>query len=276
MRDCVLVTGATGFVGVQVVKALCAQKRRVRAVVRPGKEHLLADKGLSVETIVTQDLFVEGADWWKAAYADVDTVVHAAWYAEVGKHQNSPKNVDCLLGTLTAGKEAVANHVRRFVGIGTFSEYDAKYGASLSVDMPLLPTNIYESTKVAAFYVLRDLFKISEREFLWCRLFSLYGEGEDPRRILAYVRQQLSAGQVAELTDGHQVRDFLDVAEAGQQIVEAALGTKQGAVNICSGIPATIRYVVERIADEYGRRDLLHFGVRQRSATDPLVTVGVK
>jgi dTDP-6-deoxy-L-talose 4-dehydrogenase (NAD+) len=275
-RDCILVTGATGFVGRQVVKALCEQKKRVRAVVRPGKEQILSEMGLSVETIATSDLFAEGSDWWQAVYQDVDTVIHAAWYAEPVEHIHSLKNIECLVGTIRAAQEAVSQGVRRFVGIGTFSEYDPQYGASLRKDSPLLPMTLYTSAKVAAFYVLRDLFKQSETEFAWCRLFSLYGEGEDPRRVLAYVRNQLSAGRVAELTDGIQVRDFLDVSEAGRQVAEAALGTVQGAMNVCSGIPTTIRALAESIADEYGRRDLLRFGVRSRHSADPLVMVGVR
>ena len=44
-------------------------------------------------------------------------------------------------------------------------------------------------------------------------------------------------------------------------IADAALGHVQGPVNICSG-SRTVRALAERIADEYGRRDLLRFGAR--------------
>ena len=74
-------------------------------------------------------------------------------------------------------------------------------------------------------------------EFAWCRLFYLYGEGEDERRLVPYLRAKLRAGEPAELTSGEQIRDYLDVRDAGRMIVEAALGTVQGPVNICSGMP---------------------------------------
>ena len=45
-------------------------------------------------------------------------------------------------------------------------------------------------------------------------------------------------------------------------IANEAMGARQGAVNICSGVPVTVREIAEKIADEYGRRDLLHFGAR--------------
>jgi dTDP-6-deoxy-L-talose 4-dehydrogenase (NAD+) len=113
-------------------------------------------------------------------------------------------------------------------------------------------------------------------EFLWCRLFYLYGEREDPRRLISYLRSTLAGGKPAELSSGSQIRDFLDVAEAGQMIAENALGNQQGAINICSGIPVTVRQIAEKIADEYGRRDLLKFGARPDNLVDPPCVVGVK
>jgi nucleoside-diphosphate-sugar epimerase len=78
------------------------------------------------------------------------------------------------------------------------------------------------------------------------------------------------------LSSGTQIRDYLDVHEAGQMIVEAALGSVQGPVNICSGMPVTVRQLAERIADEYDRRDLLRFGARADNPVEPPCVVGVR
>ena len=69
---------------------------------------------------------------------------------------------------------------------------------------------------------------------------------------------------------------MLDVKEAGKMIGAVALGDTQGAVNICSGIPVTIRQFAEKIADQYKRRDLLVFGAREEDPIDPKCVVGVK
>jgi dTDP-6-deoxy-L-talose 4-dehydrogenase (NAD+) len=84
------------------------------------------------------------------------------------------------------------------------------------------------------------------------------------------------AGEPAELTSGSQIRDYLDVNEAGRMIVETALSAVQGPVNICSGMPITVRQLAEQIADEYGRRDLLRFGARPDNLVDPPCVVGVR
>ena len=275
MTGLVLLTGATGFVGRQVLRALGERGVQVRAVVRDGKQANLANMG-SIETVVTTpDLFAEDAAWWAVVCAGIDTVIHVAWYAEPGKYLQSAKNFDCLAGTLDLAKGAAQAKVRRFVGIGTCSEYDLT-GGMLAVSTPLRPTTPYAGAKAAAFIALSQLLPQQDVEFAWCRLFYLYGEGEDSRRLVPYLRVRLAAGEVAELTRGEQVRDFLDVRNAGRMIVDSALSDINGPVNTCSGVPISVRELAEQVADEYGRRDLLKFGVRPDNIFDPPFVVGVK
>ncbi len=271
----ILLTGATGFVGRQVLRALVEWGCRVQVVVRDGKQTSLA--GLAgVEGVVSSpDIFAEGDGWWRGACRGVDTVIHAAWYAEPGLYLQSPKNRDCLAGTMRLAQGAIAAQVRRFVGVGTCFEYDLSLGR-LGVEAPLKPTTPYAQAKVEAFTALSKLLRAQGMEFAWCRLFYLYGEGEDERRLVPYLRAKLKAGEPAELSGGTQIRDFLDVREAGRMIAGVALGSTTGPVNICSEEGITVRALAERIADEYGRRDLLRFGARPDNLVDPPVVIGVR
>ena len=271
----VLLTGATGFVGRQILAALDAAGVRVRTVVRTGSESRLQSGGAVEDSVITPDVFAEPVAWWAEACAGVDTVIHAAWYAEPGKYLTSAKNLECLEGTLRLARGCVASGVRRFLGVGTCFEYDLS-GGYLSADTPLRPITPYAGAKAAAFQALSQALPSQGVSFVWCRLFYLYGDGEDPRRLVAYVCARLAAGLPVELTSGNQVRDFLDVREAGRMIAEVALGKAEGGLNVCSGEPLTVRDLVERIADEMGRRDLLRFGARPDNLVDPPFVVGVK
>ena len=204
----------------------------------------------------------------------VDTVIHVAWYAEPGKYLSSPKNMLCLTGTLSLAEAAAASSVKRFVGVGKCFEYDLDY-PELATSTPLAPKTSYASAKAAAYYGLNSWLPSQGVEFAWCRLFYLYGEAEDTRRLVPYLHAQLKSGAKVELTKGTQIRDFMDVETAGKMIAELALTNKQGAYNICSGIPVSIRQLAEEIADKYGRRDLLLFGARAENEVDPACVVGV-
>lgn len=274
MSGTVLLTGATGFVGRQVLRELCERGVQTRVIVRQGKESLVSQSQNIEQIITTNDLFAETSDWWKQACQDIDTVIHCAWYAESGHYLQSEKNLDCLAGTLQLAKGAAQTGVRRVVGIGTCFEYDLTTG-NLSIETPLLPLTPYAGAKAAAYLALSHWLPTQSVEFAWCRLFYLHGEGEDSRRLVPYIRSKLSAGEIAELTSGNQIRDFLDVRVAAEMIVDAALSKRTGAINICSGIPITVRTLAEQIADEYGRRDLLQFGARPDNLVDPPRVVGI-
>jgi nucleoside-diphosphate-sugar epimerase len=270
-----LLTGATGFVGRQLLRVLGERGCRVRPVVRDGKQDLLARTAAIERIVASPDIFTESAGWWAQACHGVDTVIHAAWYAEPGKYLQSSKNQECLSGTLRLADGAVQANVRRFVGIGTCFEYDLDAG-KLSIETPLKPSTPYAHAKADVFNLLSASLPRQGIAFTWCRLFYLYGEGENARRLVPYVRARLTAGEPVELSSGSQIRDFLDVREAARMIVDAALGPGEGPVNICSGRPVTVREVAERIADEFGRRDLLRFGARADNPADPPCVVGIR
>lgn len=275
MASVVLLTGATGFVGRQVLRALDARGLKVRVVIREGTQSQLTTLD-AIETVVsTKDIFAENVGWWVDTCKDIDTIIHVAWYAEPGKYLQSAKNLDCLTGTLHLARGAAQTKVRRFIGVGTCFEYELS-DRPLAIDTPLRPLTPYAAAKAAAFMALEHWLPAQAMEFAWCRLFYLYGEGEDERRLVPYLRSRLVAGQMAELTSGTQVRDFLDVKDAGEMIAKLALGAATGPINVCSGQPQTVRELAEKIADEYGRRDLLQFGARPDNHFDPPCVVGVR
>ncbi len=275
MINKVLVTGATGFVGRQVVRVLSATGVQLRLVVRKGTTAVADLPANGCEIITSENLFAESSQWWFEQCKSVDIVVHLAWYVEPGQYLQSSKNMDCLMGSLSLARGAVQAGVKRLIGVGSCLEYDLSAGV-LGVDTPLKPMTPYAGAKVALYFGLEHWLPSHSVEFAWCRLFYLYGEGEDPRRLVPYLRSRLEKGESVELSSGHQVRDFLDVVDAGRMIGDVVLSDQTGPVNICSGVPVTVRQLAEQIADEYGRSDLLVFGARGENIFEPPCVVGKK
>ena len=269
----VLLTGSTGFVGAQVLKSLLAEGAEVTATLRPGQT---PPKG--VTPIYTPDLFAERASFWRDACAGHTSVIHVAWYAEPGKYLQSARNLDCLAGTVQLFQGAISAGVTHFQGIGTCFEYDLATEAlarqtPLTVSAPLAPATPYGAAKAATYLALSR--NCGSMGFAWSRLFYLQGAGEDPRRLVPYIHAQLAAGALVELTSGIQLRDFLDVAEAGRQIAEVTLHGLTGPLNICSGQAVTVAELALSIATRYGRPDLVRLGARPDRADDPHYVVGL-
>lgn len=269
----ILITGGTGFVGRQIVRSLSKKNVEITLVVRSGKENIVKDIPSVKKVITSQDIFVEDRHWWANACKGIDTVIHAAWYVEPGQYLESEKNVDCLMGSLELARGAACAKVGKFIGIGTCFEYELST-SRLSIQTPLKPLTTYAATKTSLFTFCSTYLPVRGVEFAWCRLFYLYGEGEDERRLVPYVRGKISKGETAELTEGKQIRDYLDVSQAGDQISEVALGREVGPVNICSGLATTVRELAEEIAKEYARPDLLSFGRKDENINEPPCVYG--
>lgn len=268
----ILLTGGTGFVGQAVVRALTASGTDLRCVVRAGYEGKLSG---ACEIVETPDLFAETTGWWTEKFSDVDMCLHLAWYAEPGEYLTSARNLDCLAGTLAMAQGAARAGLRRFVGVGTCFEYDLSHG-HLATDTPLDPLTPYAAAKASTYLTLKRFLPLNGVEFLWARLFYLHGAGEDSRRLVPYLHQQMRDEKTADLTGGTQIRDFMDVDEAAELLISDAFSNRIGASNIASGQGISVRQLALDIADSYGRRDLLNFGARPDNLTDPPIVVGLR
>ena len=269
----ILITGATGFLGLQLLKQLVQYNVEVTAIIRSdGDKQLLAKYNVD-KFVTSENIFLESIDWWLDRCRDIDTVIHAAWFVSPKEYLDSQLNLDCLTGSLALAKACVAAGVKKFVGVGTCFEYDVRFGR-LYLDTPLNPQTVYAGSKAALYFALSNYLSIANVDFAWCRLFYLFGENEKKERLIASLHSRLSNGIEVPLSDGKQIRDYLDVSVAAEQLTSVALGDRCGVVNICSGEGKTVREIALRIAAIYDAEHLLKFGARKNNSFDPPIIIG--
>ena len=259
----ILVTGARGFVGAEVVKQLLDHEHHVIAVDRtPAANGFRAsERGpgrLSVEVVDLAD----GARVHALLDAHrPEATIHLAWYAQPGDYLVSSQNLESLPMTVRLVEAALSSGCRKFVMAGTCVEYAVK-DSPLVEDDPADPRSLYAACKHAAWWVVRDLAAVAGAELSWGRIFHIHGPGEDQRRLVPWVARELRAGRTVELTDGTQVRDHLHVADVAAGLTTLLAPGAAGIYNVCSGQPVTLRQVLDRVGEIIGRRDLLRFGAR--------------
>jgi dTDP-6-deoxy-L-talose 4-dehydrogenase (NAD+) len=274
MTKLILITGATGFVGKNFIKQLDTASLKIRLVVREGSK-IHFHPSIQIESIIyTKDLFSNSMEWWEEICKEVDIFIHFAWYVNPADYLHSLQNIECLVGTLNIAKACVNAGVKKFIGVGTCFEYELSEGY-LSTTTPLNPLTLYAITKVSTYQLLTKIFEIGNVEFIWGRLFYLYGDGESKHRLIGYIHDQLARGEPVNLSHGLQIRDYLDVKDAVAKIAMLMFSEKTGPVNICSGKGVTIRALSESIAESYGMKNLLNFGVVSTKAIDPPIIIGI-
>jgi nucleoside-diphosphate-sugar epimerase len=265
----VLVTGATGFIGRQMLAPLVARGFDVHAVAR------------TPETTATED----GVTWHAADLLDpmqtarvlnvvrASHLLHFAWYAVHREYWTSAENVRWVEASLRLVQRFTELDGRRAIVAGTCAEYDWTHGFCSEAVTPLSPSTLYGTAKDALRRVLEAYAAQTGLSLAWGRIFFLFGPGEHPERLVASVARALLAGEPAVSSHGRQIRDFLYVADVAEAFAALVASDVRGAVNIGAGEPRTIASVVEMLARASARPELLRLGALATPHDEPPLVV---
>ena len=265
----VFITGATGFIGSHVTRLLLSEGCEVHALVRESSDLWRINDVVPSLRLVRCDLLAFDALNAHLERIQPDLCIHLAWYAVPGKYLTSLENLSLLNASLHLASRLAGLGCQRFVGIGTCFEYDTRLGY-LSETSPTRPRNLYAASKLALQVVLEQLANTTGMEVAWLRLFYQYGPFENERRLVPSVICSLLRHQVAKVTKGEQIRDFLHVEDVAAAIWAVAQSDLSGAVNIGSGKPVAVRDIVTQIGAILNRPELIAPGVLPYNPSDPL------
>lgn len=263
-----LVTGAHGFVGSHLARALLEGGDEVRVLDRPAPR--LADVGgerlssLDLLGIRAEVELVEAdlrdADAVAAAVEGIDSVFHLAAQTIVGVALESP------LETYEVNVRGAWNvfEACRVHGVGrvVFASSDKAYGASPELpyreDFPLRAAYPYDASKAAADTIARSYANAYGLPLAVTRFANVYGGGDlNFSRLIPETAIAVLGGRPPIIrSDGSPERDFLyvDDAVAAYLAIAAALdpGAAGQAFNAGGERPYSVREVVELIAAASG------------------------
>ena len=269
----VLVTGAGGFIGSEIVGQLVASRHDVVALARPTASLARLARWADKISTVAVDLDEFGAVQSCLGSARPEAVIHLAWYANPRDYLVSNANLASLTATTRFVEAALSAGCRQLVLAGTCVEY-APQDRLLVEEDPARPSTLYGSCKYAASLVSEALAAAAEARLCRARIFHLHGPGEDGGRLIPWVARELRAGHEVELTAGAQVRDQLHVEDVAAGLITLLRPSASGIYNISSGEPVTLRQVLETVGDILGRTNLLRFGARPYRTGETMFLAG--
>lgn len=230
----VLVTGASGLIGRQVLSPLRAAGHHVIAVSRREAAYL-------EEEVVRADLLKEAEQTALLRHACPDALLHLAWDLGGGADvQEEWRGASLRLARLF--REGGG---RRLVVAGTCAEYDTRCGVCVENVTTIRPHSAYARAKVELHDALGSLPDLS---LAWARIFYVYGPGEGPHRLVAAVTRALLAGEDVATTEGEQIRDYLYSGDVAAALVSILGSRVSGAVNVSSGRGIRVRDIIRRLA----------------------------
>jgi nucleoside-diphosphate-sugar epimerase len=196
-----------------------------------------------------------------------------AGWAGIPGDLNARNHLDYVTWNIALIKLLAEVGCQRLIGLGTCLEYDPAEGC-LSEESATRPPNLYGASKLAVQTLAPHIARPYGATVAWTRLFSLYGPGEDPRRLVPSIICALLRESEALTTAGRQIRDYLHVEDAASAIWAIARSDFTGPVNVASGEPIAVRQVASALGDLLGRPELLRIGVLRDRADEPPVVYG--
>ena len=250
----IVVTGAAGFIGANLVRRLAALGARVHAIVAPSSAlwRLEDDPALVLHRAdLTDAAALEGVMHRAAPDLVFHLAARGASRHGLGTATLAHANV---VGTANLLEATARLPLVRFVHVGGSSEYGPR-DTPMREDDRLDPITPYGASKAAATLLCRQHARAHGRPLVVLRPFSVYGPWESPSRLVPSAIRAALDGYELPLTAPGFRRDLVHVDDVVDACLAAAtIELPPGEiVNVGSGQEWTNEEVVGAISDVTGR-----------------------
>lgn len=242
----VFVTGGTGFIGQYVVRRLYKKGHKLLILsVQPKSQKLNFPK--TVE-------FVEGdlanIESWKSNVKNFqpDAAIHLAWEGipDYGV-ETSIKNLKYGLNLF---EELAEIGCKKIICTGSCWEYGQNQG-EISEDLPVKSSNAFTAAKNALHWLGREIAKENNIQFIWTRLFYVYGPGQRENSLIPYIIKCAREGKDPKIKTPSARNDFIYVGDVAKAIVAILKKCNQSTVyNIGSGYSTSIQDIIKIVYSE--------------------------
>lgn len=282
-----IVTGATGMIGMALIKELLNSGIAVTAIVRPDSDrrealareiaklgdmkenfHIallnLSDLGEDEAETSLRQAIAGGRELADNNKEDIcDMFFHLGWEGTFGQGRNDKELQERnVRNTLDAVWLAYKLGASVFVGAGSQAEYGRQpEGVKLGAETPTHPENEYGRGKLKAGIDSRAVCEALGIRHIWCRILSVYGPGDGSKTMIMSGIYSLLRGERPQYTKGEQLWDYMYAEDAATAMVLLAWHGRDGGIYpLGSGRVRPLREYMEIIKDGIDKNARLGIG----------------
>ncbi|MGB8863010.1 MAG: SDR family oxidoreductase, partial [Candidatus Sulfotelmatobacter sp.] len=265
-----LITGAAGFIGSALTRAVLARGEQVRGI-----DNFSTGKRENIDEVFDRidfreaDLLDLGAV--HSACRGVDYVLHLAAIPSVPRSVADPlesnrTSVDATMNLLVAARDA---KVKRVVYAASSAAYGDTPTLPKSEDMQPSPISPYAVAKLAGEHYMASFWRCYGLETVSLRYFNIFGPRQDPDSpysgVLAkFILRMLQGERPTIFGDGTQSRDFTyvdNVVEANLLAIKAPAEAVAGQVfNVATGRASDLNEAVRVLKKLIGYAGEVKYG----------------
>ncbi len=249
----ILIFGAGGFIGVNLLKSLLAVRKDVYGVSsNPKNNWRFIENHIKLENLIQCDVtdFSQLRDI--VHKIKPRSVINLSAYGAYSKQREYQKiyqtNFNSVVSTIEILKEVGFDC---YIQAGSSSEYGLNSKAPKE-ESTLMPNSHYAVSKVAASTVLNYYGKIEKLPTMVLRIYSAFGPWEEPDRLIPTLLAAARKGKYPNLVSLDISRDFVYISDIIDAFIYATESIKPkfyGEVyNVATGVKTTIRDLTKIIS----------------------------
>lgn len=248
-----LITGGTGFVGRHVLKYL-PHDIQISILTR---KKLLSDERV---TYLFGDI-ANARDVERAMkMSRPDMLLHLAWNVKGERYACAEENRLWVDWTKHLAQTFFQQGGRIFVGSGTCFEYDLAYRGDHVEDEVCHPLTLYGECKLETMRIVSELSERHDARFVWGRIFYPYGRGEESRKLFSSVLTTWRKGETFVCKSPDSVLDYIHIEDVARHFTAFLQNEQiQGIVNVSAGKGASVRKMLQTLAQASGCEKMLSF-----------------
>ena len=263
-----LVTGATSFIGANLVENLANNGYEVIAVARPASHNL--HRIPRHENITVLEFDAAQIDGLSQHIRHVDAFFSLAWEGARGAARlDEQLQQENYRATLQAVRTACVLDAEVFVGCGSQAEY-GNFSGITTEQTQENPDAPYGKAKLACRQEGERIARAHGMRFVWPRIFSIYGPGDFAGTLVASSIEKMLRGESIDCSACTQLWDYLYVKDAAAALALLAQ-EGEGVYNIASGDVRPLRGYLEEMKQLLQSGSALHFGPKAGAGIHPSV-----
>lgn len=247
----VLLTGATGAIGLALIEELRARSCEILVLASPGSSRNSLLASMSSSDVCWQECGLEDYESFTSNLR-YDAMVHMAWSGGMDRW-NIDVNLYSARQCAMAVRLAARLGCHTFIGTGSQAECGPQ-SAPLSAETPCIPDTPFGAAKKLALDLARiEATRAHGMRFIWARILSVYGPRDRETAMVTASLRQLIRGELPAFSSGEQIWDFLYADDAARALADMLERGHDGQVYVVgSGCARPLRDYLAALVCPFG------------------------
>lgn len=256
----IYITGATSFIGVNLIKELLNKGYNVIAIIRNKSKNKDLLNGFKNIKIIELDM-EEMEKLPSLTDIRCDIFYHLAWNGTRGEARDNKKiQEDNYFNSIKVLKVAKKMGCKTFFSAGSQAEYGL-HDCIVTEETIEKPVTEYGKNKLKFCNYAMDYCKNNNMVFIEPRFFSLYGVGDNENTLIINAIDKMLRNEIINLTACIQKWNYLNIKDAVDALIKLQDVNKSGIYNFGSTDTRLLKDFIDEMYNITKSKSVINYGI---------------